>query len=87
MSQLGKILLYVALVGALVAGVFAYLLISNFDGAKATLVTTQQQKDASDKEAAKQKALAQAATDAKNADDAKVTARLEQLRTKLKAKQ
>jgi hypothetical protein len=42
MSKLGKIFVYIALVGAIAAGVFGYMLIQKYQGSQATVVNVQQ---------------------------------------------
>ena len=69
MSKLGKILLWVALVGALVAVGAGVALVLQFNNTKANLVQTQQAKEAAEKATAKAKAETQAVQAAKAESD------------------
>ena len=86
MSKLGKILLGIALLGALVSIVAGYLVIQKYNDTKTNLVTTQTAKEASDKAAAAAKADALTAAQAKADAEAKLsdsTAKVDSLTSKL----
>ena len=74
MSKLGKIFLYIAVAGAAVAVVFGWLVIGKYNDTKANLAQTETAKEQSDREAAKQKAAAEAADLAKTDAETKLTA-------------
>jgi cell shape-determining protein MreC len=86
MSKLGKLLLWVALVGAIVAVVFGVLLNLEYGKTKTNLAQTQTAKDAADKATAKAKAETVTATAAKADSDAKLataTSKIDDLNTQL----
>jgi hypothetical protein len=88
MSQLGKILLGVALAGVLTSLVVGYLLIEQKNGISADLVNETQAKTAAQQDATKQKAMAKAAADAQAAAEkslADTKAQVDDLTTKLAA--
>jgi multidrug efflux pump subunit AcrA (membrane-fusion protein) len=90
MSNLGKIFLYLALVGALVAVVFGVLLNQEYNQTKVNLAQTQQAKAASDKATAQAKAETATVTAAKADSDAKLataTSKIDDLNTQLTAAQ
>jgi multidrug efflux pump subunit AcrA (membrane-fusion protein) len=74
MSKLGKNLLYVALVGALVAIGAGVALVMKYSDTKATLTQTETDKEAAVKATTKAKAETAAALQAKNDSDTKLTA-------------
>ena len=74
MSKLGKILLWVALVGALAAVGAGFLLTGKYNDTKASLAQTALAKIASDKEAAQAKKDTDAANQAKADTDTKLVA-------------
>jgi len=74
MSKLGKIFLWIALVGLLVSMAAGYLLITKFNDTKATLVQTSDARDRANAEAAKEKKLAEDTALAKAETEAKLTA-------------
>jgi hypothetical protein len=79
MSSLGKIFLYIAAAGALVALVIGYLLITDFAANRQTLATTQRNLDTTQKEETKAKADLVAA----NKDNADTHASLTEATTKI----
>jgi NADH dehydrogenase/NADH:ubiquinone oxidoreductase subunit G len=90
MSKLGKILLWVALVGAIVAIGAGVALIFQYNDTKSTLASTQQAKAAADKATAVAKQQAQDAAQAKADTDAKLataTSKIDDLNTQLTAAQ
>jgi hypothetical protein len=86
MSKLGKILIYVALAGALAAAVAGGLLIKKRAEDAAILAQTQQAKAADEQTIVKDKAEAKALSDAKADSDAKLTtanSKIDDLNTQL----
>src|SRR5271170_3159788 len=90
MSNLGKILLYLALVGAIAALVVGGLLIKKRWEDAATLAATQQAEQTAEKATERAKAEAKAAEDAKADTDKKLadaTSQISDLNTQLAAAQ
>jgi hypothetical protein len=86
MSKLGKILIYVALAGALAAAVAGGLLIKKRADDAAVLAQTQQAKAADEQTIVKDKTEAKALSDAKADSDAKLTtatSKIDELNTQL----
>jgi FtsZ-interacting cell division protein ZipA len=86
MSKLGKMLLYLALAGAIAALIAGGLIIKKRGEDAATLAQTQAAKDAADKATAKAKAETATATAAKADSDAKLataTTKIDDLNTQL----
>jgi len=73
MSNLGKTFLGLALIGAIVALVYGWLLIGNYNTSKTNLVQMTEAKTAADAEAKKQKAAAEAAAQAEQDTQSKLT--------------
>lgn len=90
MSNLGKILMYVALAGAIVAGVFGVLLIGKYNDTKTNLTQSEQAKQVSDAAAKQAKAEALSAAQAKADAEAELstaTTKVNDLTTQLTAAQ
>jgi len=86
MSKLGKLLLWAALLGALVAVGAGIALILQYDTTKTNLQNTQTARDTALKDAATQKAAAEASAQAKAESDAKLataTSQITDLNTQL----
>ena len=88
MSKLGKILLWVALAGAIVAVGAGVALVLQYNDTKTNLAQTQQAKTAADQATAKAKAETAAVTTAKADSDSKLataTSKIDDLNTQLDA--
>lgn len=86
MSQLGKIFLGIAALGAVVALIFGWLLIGKYDTAKTDLTQANQDKTVAQQQATKAKAAEKTATDAKDEATKKLTdatAKVDDLTTQL----